>query len=155
MKKYFKTGFGLLFLFLAFSCGQNKQTQSTTKDEPKDTVKQCYTAVYEKDSAFLHLNLIDSTIAEGTLSVHYAEKPHNDGIVKGSFKGDTLFVDYAFKTGNNPQKFSNPLAFLKKGDTLMMGVGVIETYMGRSYFAKDKPLNFERGKFNFVPTVCP
>lgn len=154
MKKILKHSAWGLMLPLAFSCGQGSNNAQKTIKLSADTVKQCYTAAYEKDSAFLNLNIIDSNKIEGNLTVNYAEKPHNNGIVRGEFKGDTLFVDYTFKTGNNTTEFSNPLAFLKKGDTLVMGVGVIETSMGRSYFAKDKPINFERGKFNFAPAAC-
>lgn len=145
-----------LALPLAYSCGQggNNQSKKETSKTVRDTVKQCYTSVFEGDSATLNIKLIDSTEVEGNLVIKYAEKPHNDGIVRGEFKGDTLYVDYTFKTGQNPREFSNPLVFLKQGDKLKMGVGVIETAYGRSYFAKDKPINFERGKFDFAPTDC-
>lgn len=145
----------VLALPMAYSCTQNnKQTDDHAGKAVSDTVKQCYTSVFEGDSAVMNIKVIDSTKVEGTLLVKYAEKPHNDGIVRGEFKGDTLFVDYTFKTGQNPAEFSNPLAFLKQGDHLKMGVGVIETSVGRSYFVKDKPINFERGKFEFTPTEC-
>jgi hypothetical protein len=140
---------------LAFSCtsSNNNSDKSTTKTV-KDTVKQCYIADFEGDTAMMDIKVIDSVEVEGKLVIKYANKPHNDGIVRGKFSGDTLFVDYSFKTGNNTTQFSNPLAFLKKADTLKMGVGVIENTLGRSYFAKDKPINFERGKFSFQPTEC-
>jgi len=140
---------------LAFSCtpSGNNSEKANTKTV-KDTVKQCYTATFEGDTALMDLKIIDSVEVEGKLLINYANKPHNDGIVRGKFSGDTLIVDYSFKTGTNTTQFSNPLAFIKKGDSLKMGVGVIETSLGRSYFAKDKPINFERGKFNFQPTDC-
>ncbi|WP_240432143.1 hypothetical protein [Pedobacter chitinilyticus] len=146
----------VLALPMAYSCTQsgNKQTDDHASKAVIDTVKQCYTSVFEGDSATMNVNIIDSTKVEGKLMIHYKEKPHNDGLVRGEFKGDTLFVDYTFKTGENPTEFSNPLVFLKQGGNLKMGVGVIETTMGRSYFAKDKPINFERGKFEFVPAEC-
>ena len=146
----------LLALPMTYSCTQNgnKQTDNQTSKTVADTVKQCYISTFEGDSATMSINIIDSTKVEGKLKINYKEKPHNDGIVRGAFKGDTLFVDYTFKTGQNPTEFSNPLAFIKQGGNLKMGVGVIETTMGRSYFAKDKPINFERGKFDFSPTDC-
>ncbi|WP_097133097.1 hypothetical protein [Pedobacter xixiisoli] len=145
-----------LALPLAYSCGQggNKESKEETSKVVADTVKQCYTASFEGDSAILDLKVIDSVKVIGDLVIKYAEKPHNNGIVRGEFKGDTLYVDYSFKTGQNKQEFSNPLVFLKQGTNLKMGVGVIETSFGRSYFAKDKPINFERGKFDFVTTEC-
>lgn len=144
-----------LSLPLMYSCGQGGN-QETKKESSKiaDTVKQCYTSAYEGDSATLNLNIIDSTKVEGSLVINYAEKPKNDGIVRGEFKGDTLFVDYTFKIGEGKTEFSNPLALLKQADSLKMGVGQIETSYGRSYFVKGKPINFERGKFSFIPTEC-
>lgn len=145
-----------LALPLAYSCGQggNNNSKKETSKVLADTVATCYTAAFEGDSATLNLKVIDSVKVIGDLTIKYAEKPHNDGIVRGEFKGDTLYVDYSFKTGQNKQEFSNPLVFLKQGTNLKMGVGVIETSFGRSYFAKDKPINFERGKFDFVTTEC-
>jgi len=145
-----------LALPLAYSCGQggNNQSKEESSKVVVDTVKQCYTAAFEGDSAVLNLKITDSVKVIGDLLIKYAEKPHNNGIVRGEFKGDTLYVDYSFKTGQNKQEFSNPLVFLKQGTNLKMGVGVIETSFGRSYFAKDKPINFERGKFDFITVAC-
>jgi hypothetical protein len=66
-----------------------------------------------------------------------------------------LFVDYVFSPANTDRGgYTNPLVFLRKDKKLIMGVGQIETTLGRSYFVKGKPLNFERGKFVFEPTAC-
>ncbi len=157
MKKNIKhLAWAFLALPLIYSCGQggNNQSKNETSNVVRDTVKQCYTSSFEGDSAILNIKIIDSIDVVGDLVINYAEKPQNNGIVRGKFKGDTLYVDYSFKTGQNPQEFSNPLAFIKQENHLKMGVGVIETAYGRSYFAKDKPINFERGKFDFAPTAC-
>ncbi len=141
---------------LAFSCtqsenGANKDSMTLT---PQDTVKQCYIANYEGDTAILNIKINDSLMVEGDLVMKYAQKAHNNGIVRGKFQGDTLMVDYTFKTGENATEYSNPLAFLKTDGNLKMGVGQIETAYGRSYFVKGKPINYEQGKFNFMPTEC-
>jgi len=145
-----------LALPLVYSCNQggDKKTATESDKAPVDTVKQCYTSSFDGDSATLNISIIDSVKVEGDLVINYAEKPVNKGIVRGEFKGDTLFVDYTFKIGEGTTEFSNPLALLKQADSLKLGVGQIETAYGRSYFVKGKPINFERGKFNFTPTVC-
>ncbi|GAB1462792.1 hypothetical protein [Pedobacter sp.] len=154
MKKSFKNlALAFLTIPLAFSCGQRENKQATN-NEVLDTVKQCYTSSFEGDSATLNLLIIDSNKVEGKLVINYAEKPKNDGIVRGEFKGDTLFVDYSFKIGEGTTEFSNPLALLKQNNDLKLGVGQIETLFGRSYFVKNKPISFEKGKFNFVRTEC-
>jgi len=141
---------------LAYSCSQggNNKSGAQTEKDLTDTVKQCYISSFEGDSATLNLKITDSIKVEGDLTINYANKPRNKGIVRGEFKGDTLYVDYSFKIGEGSTGFSNPLAFLKTGSNLKMGVGSIETTLGRSYFVKDKPINFERGKFDFKPTEC-
>ena len=144
-----------LALPLAYSCSQSGSNQSANdKANVVDTITQCYTSAFEGDSALLKLKITDSTKVEGDLVIRYAHKPKNEGIVRGEFKGDTLYVDYSFKVGEGSNEFSNPLAFLKTGSNLKMGVGVIETTLGRSYFAKGKPINFEKGKFDFSLTEC-
>lgn len=154
MKKSFKNlALAFLTITLAFSCGQRENKQAAN-NEVLDTVKQCYTSSFEGDSATLNLLIIDSNKVEGKLVINYAEKPKNDGIVRGEFKGDTLFVDYSFKIGEGTTEFSNPLALLKQNNDLKLGVGQIETLFGRSYFVKNKPISFEKGKFNFVRTEC-
>jgi hypothetical protein len=91
----------------------------------------------------------------GSLLVKYAEKPQNKGEINGKFHGDTLLVDYRFNTGKDTTKaFTNPLAFLKKDGKLIMGVAQIETTLGRSYFVKGKPINYDAGKFTFIEVPC-
>lgn len=139
-----------------FSCQQSSNgDKAASKKTVLDTVKQCYIAGYEKDSAFLKLKMTDTVNVLGDLTINYENKPANVGTVQGKFKGDTLYVDYTYKIGENDKSsYSNPLAFLKKDGKLMMGVGQIETAYGRSYFVKDKPINFERGKFAFEEKPC-
>ncbi|MNH42269.1 hypothetical protein D3C79_1039360 [compost metagenome] len=87
--------------------------------------------------------------------INYIDKGKNEGIVAGAYKGDTLFVDYTFKIGTeNKTMYKNPLAFLKKDGKLILGVGQIETSMGKSYFVKGKPIDFEKGRFTFDSAVC-
>lgn len=79
----------------------------------------------------------------------------NVGTVEGKFSGDTLFVDYTHTSGSiNKKGYINPLAFLKVGENLVLGVGEIENHTGRSYFVKDKPIDFEIARFIFEPVDC-
>ncbi len=159
--------------FLAFivalmvgSCNQNTKNNSEQTDDSlsnaSDLNDQCYLALYETDSAFLSMKTLEDGKVTGTLFINFGElKPNalenvrNKGQIAGSFRGDTLFVDYTYTSGTiNKTVFKNPLAFLKKGEKLILGVGDIETYMGRSYFITDKPINFEIARFQFEPVAC-
>ncbi|NRF41805.1 hypothetical protein [Pedobacter foliorum] len=150
----------LIALPLAFSCTQGGNKTSELKDSTKmDTAdaqvsKECFIAIDGVDTA--HLNVVTSAQGKvtGGLVIKYLEKGTNDGLIAGKFSGDTLFVDYTFKIGTNKTIYKNPLALLKKDGKLVLGVGQIETSLGKSYFVKGKPINFERGRFTFAPTEC-
>lgn len=147
-------------LALTYSCtnsgkmkSQNDSLSDTNKTEVQN--RRCYLAIDGKDTAYLNIQTSSGGKVMGDMMIKYAEEPKNEGTLKGEFKGDTLFADYTFTTGDNKEKVNkNPLAFLKEGSKLTLGIGVIETYLGRSYFAKDKPINFERGRFKFNATDC-
>ena len=158
-----------LFLLTFISCAIISCSRSADKSEKlkssstkPDMNVQCYRAVFEKDTADLRITRAPDGKVKGTLVMAYGEvKPNavektvNSGDVQGSFKGDTLFMTYTYKTGSiNKTVYTNPLALLKKGETLIMGVGDIETTMGRTYFVKGKPIDFEIGRFRFQPTNC-
>ena len=116
---------------------------------------QCFVAVDGVDSATLKLITDKDGKVTGSLLINYLEKGDSHGDLLGKFHGDTLFVDYSFQIGSTNKTFyKNPLAFLKKGDNLHMGVGQIETFLGKSGFVDNKLINFERGRFNFSKADC-
>lgn len=146
----------LAIIPFAYACTQNNKTGTSAKTKTDSLVNQsCYAAVFEKDSAAMIVKTLASGKVTGSLLVKYANKPKNNGKISGKFNGDTLLVDYRFNTGKDTTKvFTNPLAFLKKDGKLIMGVGQIETTLGRSYFVKGKPINYEAGKFTFAEVGC-
>jgi hypothetical protein len=145
---------------LLFSCTQRADKSSAAKDSLSavaDTPSEsaCFVAHDAKDTANLVLHTFDKGKVKGHLLIKYVDKGKNDGQIEGAYKGDTLFVDYTFKIGTtNETTYKNPLAFLKKDGKLILGVGQIETSLGRSYFVKGKPISFDKGRFIFTPTAC-
>lgn len=122
---------------------------------------QCYQAVFEKDTGDLNITMGKDGKVTGDLVMKYGLKPNeverviNKGKVDGSFRGDTLFLNYLYTSGElNKTLYQNPLALLRTGDQLVMGVGEIETSVGRSYFVDGKPIDFEKGRFKFAPVEC-
>jgi len=141
------------------SCGQttdgNKAKDAEAAKLDSLATAECYVALDSNDKATLKLKTLADGNVTGSMLIAYHEKGKNDGTLEGKFSGDTLFVSYTFKIGtDNPTEYKNPLAFLKKDGKLILGVGVIETYLGRSYFAKDKPIRFDKSKFTFDPAAC-
>jgi len=149
--------YSLMALPLLISCNQNPKQKDSTSAAAKDSMisRTCYVAADGKDTAFLDIKELSSGKVEGSLVINFTKSPKNDGLVQGKFSGDTLFVDYDYTAGNNKAaKFKNPLAFLKKDKQLLLGVGAIETSLGRSYFVKGKPIDFDKGRFKFVEGDC-
>ncbi|WP_235528547.1 hypothetical protein [Pedobacter sp. Leaf194] len=153
MKKKFAY---LVFAIVPFvyACSSSDKKTETTKAD--SVINQtCYASAFEKDSAAMIVKTMASGKVTGSLLIKYGDKPQNNGGLDGKFHGDTLLVDYRFNTGGDTTKaFTNPLAFLKKDGKLIMGVAQIETTLGRSYFVKGKPINYEAGKFTFVEVPC-
>lgn len=142
-------------LFLSTGCTQN--TKKPTKKEAAilASPEQCYRAVFEKDTAYLNFRSPDTSTVEGRLLIRYSRNPENNGEIKGHFSGDTLFADYTYTVGTYKDRINkNPLAFLKKGDSLILGIGEIETFAGRAYFKPGAPIHFEKGRFRFVKQAC-
>lgn len=146
--------FSVLAFPLLFSCNQTAQKSEKLQDSVAIRT-ECFMAIDEKDTASLVLNNFEDGKITGHMLINYLDKGKNDGQISGKFNGDTLFVDYTFKIGTeNKTIYKNPLAFLKKDGKLILGVGQIETSMGKSYFVKGKPISFEKGRFTFDPTEC-
>ncbi len=154
--------FACIASLFIYSCNQGTKKNQEGSAENTVLITNCYIAVFEKDTARLKTQTDTSGKITGDLTMKYGEvqpnsleKVINVGTISGEFRGDTLFVDYTHTSGSiNKQGFKNPLAFLKVGENLLLGVGQIETHLGRSYFVKNKPIDFEIGRFKFVPIDC-
>lgn len=150
----------ILFLVSVVSFGCNsgqdsKQSQAKGQAGGDSILKsQCYVAIDGSDTAYLTLDSRADDKISGKLLINFLNKPNNNGRLNGEFKGDTLFVDYTFTVGDNKTAYKNPLAFLSDSGKLILGVGTIETYLGRSYFAKGKPIDFAKGRFRFDSLDC-
>jgi len=145
--------FSLLLAFpFLYSCNRQGGHSSGPKSDTSST-KTCYIAIDGKDTATLTVKEYAKKTG-GTLVLNLDKKDNNNGQIEGNFKGDTLFVDYVFQIGNKGRWYRNPLAFLKKDGNLIMGVGEMETTWGKTYFRKDVPIDFTKGRFSFEPVDC-
>ena len=153
-----KTRYLYLSLFgvsLLLMCRQpsNKKDAETLMNIA--STKSCYLAVDGSDSAFLTINNYTQRAVAGNLVIRYADHRKNTGKFTGSFSGDTLFVQYRFQSDKNAKTvFTNPLAFLKSGDSLILGTGKIIKNLGRVYLDEKQGLDFEKGRFRFHTIDC-
>ncbi|WP_264564130.1 hypothetical protein [Flavobacterium sp. N3904] len=153
---------GLFCLLLASvaiqSCKKSeipKDVETTKVEIEKPVSAACYKALYENDTIDLKINTLKTGKITGNMVMKIDGMPEKTGEIAGEFHGDTLFVDYSFIQGTNTKTtFKNPMAMLKKGNELILGSGKIETYLGRSYFAKGTPIDFDRVKYKFTTVDC-
>jgi hypothetical protein len=146
----------LLACFGLESCKDNQNSKEIKKTDESISV-ECYRALYEKDSIDLKVNTLKNGKVTGNMEIKFFNMPKKIGKINGEFRGDTLFVDYNFMEATNDKKtFKNPMAFLKRGDELVLGNGKIVNYiyMGRSYIDKDIPIDFDKVKFKFKTIDC-
>jgi hypothetical protein len=148
-------------LFL-FSCNQSSNNNAEVSTEPAAIKNTCYIAVFETDTAYLKTQTDTSGKVTGEMTIKYGElKPNtlekgsNIGNIEGDFRGDTLFVYYTHNSGSiYKEGFKNPLALLKEGENLVLGIGEVITQIGQAYFVKGKPIDFASARFRFVPMDC-
>lgn len=156
MKK--ATLFCMFLTCIAFiSCNKNQSQKSIEEQKlaEKPVSVQCYNAIYETDTIDLKINTLKDGKISGNMDMKLINRPIKVGKISGEFRGDTLFVDYTFIQGTNDKViFKNPMAFLKSGNTLILGNGKIITYLGVSNFAKGEPIDFENVKYKFNKTDC-
>ncbi|WP_348797346.1 hypothetical protein [Flavobacterium adhaerens] len=137
------------------SCKKEKPIEAPEKQDLSPVSTICYKSLYESDTVNLTLNTLKNGKITGEMVMKLENMPEKTGTVAGEFRGDTLFIDYSFIQGTNKNRtFKNPMAFLKKGDSLNLGSGKILTYLGKSYFDKETPIEFEKVKYKFSTVEC-
>ena len=131
------------------------RTQKQKVQEEKPVSSQCYQSIYENDTIELNVGTLKSGKISGDMVMKIVDRPKKVGKIAGEFRGDTLFVTYTFIQGANDKlTFKNPMAFLKKGNELILGNGKIQTTMGASYFVKGEPIDFDNVKYKFTAIDC-
>lgn len=147
---------GILSLLLAcIGLASCNRAQKQKVQEEKPVSSQCYKSIYEKDTVELKVSTMKSGKLTGDMVMKIENMPKKVGKIAGEFRGDTLFVAYTFIQGTYDKlTHKNPMAFLKRGNELILGNGKIQTTMGASYFVKGEPIDFDRVKYKFTAIDC-
>lgn len=131
-----------LFLFLIFTV-----LLSCNSKEKKDNYKEVsYQAVNNKDTAVLAIKISDKRFY-GRYEISYYGVGKDSGDVRGDVKGNTLTGDFHYISNGGSWK-RIPLALLKKDSKLILGNGVVGTYMNLPCFIQGT-LNYNDPKFVF------
>lgn len=134
---------------------KRKALEAAKADSEKIVSVECYKAIYENDTIDLKMNTLKNGKITGNMVMNIMNLPKKVGEIKGEFHGDTLFADYSFnEITNKDKKFKNPMAFLKRGEQLIIGNGTMQVTMGVSYLVKDKPIDFDKVKYKFAKADC-
>ncbi|WP_343694120.1 hypothetical protein [Flavobacterium sp.] len=131
--------FSFLILTVVVSCN--------SKEEKDKYNRILYRAVNNKDTAILDININDKRFY-GRYEISYYGVGKDSGDVRGDIKKDTLRGDFHYISNGGSWK-RIPLALLKKDDKLILGNGVVGTYMSLPCFIPGT-LNYKDPKFVFV-----
>lgn len=149
--------FCLLFMCIGFESCKNNQSEKIieSKKAAVPISETCYQAIYEKDTLDLKINEFKDGKIAGTMEMAIVNMPIKVGEIAGEFRGDTLFASYTFIQGGYKDKtYKNPMAFLKRGDELILGNGQIQITMGATHFVKGGTIDFDRVKYKFTALDC-
>ena len=83
----------------------------------------------------------NSNNVNGELHYHLKEKDANMGTISGIFIGDTLFGDYTFKSEGMTSV--REAIFVRKGNTMVQGMGEMEERNNKQCFKNPKALSFD------------
>jgi hypothetical protein len=131
----------LIALILSACSAQNSQDSSSV---PADSVVEemtsnCYLYVNKLDTVQLNLMQLGTKVS-GELTYKFYEKDANSGTIEGEIKGDTLLANYTFNSEGITSL--RQVAFLKKGEDWVEGVGDVVGIDGRVNFKDPKALHF-------------
>lgn len=130
-----------------FSCRQTTKVRIEPVPSGQPT---CYTYIKGKDTATLSL-LFSGEVATGALDYKWFEKDKSAGNIVGELRGDTLIVDYTFKSEGATSV--RQVAFLKKGDHYLEGFAAVVQKDGKTEFTDLSQLDFSNG-LAFTPSPC-
>lgn len=153
---------GLFCLLLACtgiqSCKNNqseKVVDAAQVEAEKPISVACYKALYQEDTIDLKINTLKDGKITGDMQMKIMNMPKKVGKILGEFSGDTLFASYTFIQGGYEKKtYKNPMAFLKRGDELILGNGKLQISLGATHFVKGEPIDFDRVKYRFTTVDC-
>ncbi|MEJ7559663.1 MAG: hypothetical protein WKF66_15245 [Pedobacter sp.] len=121
--------------------------------QPVHLPKVTYIASLKGDTAIATIEESKS-LFKGVLEIRYKSGYKDSGNVKGFIKGDTLMGEYHFQRYWLPVWKRNPIIFLRKGDKLIMGKGVVTHTMGIPHYNNKFPVDYtESNSFVFRSAI--
>ncbi len=138
-------------LAIAIGCKKNDEKLVLPAAKPQAPSSECFMWTSGKDT--IRLSYVPSQLnITGKLAYQFYEKDQSSGTISGTFIGDTLFVDYKFKSEGLSSV--REAVFLKKGDSLIPGTGAVAFKDNREQIVNPRALTFDP-KGTLLKTNCP
>lgn len=102
----------------------------------------------KRDTALLRIEA-SADAFHGDYQIRYDDKSMDDGTITGAVNGDTLLGKFVYLSRDNVRSV-HPIAFLKSGDKMKLGIGIAGTYMGFHVYQRGS-LAFGDSLFQFQP----
>lgn len=132
----------MLIAFTLGACNKPNNQESVKEastNEVKDMTSSCYVYANDKDTVQMTLLQLGTKVS-GDLTYKLYEKDSNKGTIEGEISGDTLLANYTFKSEGVTSL--RQVAFLKKGEDWIEGIGDVEGINGNVNFKNPHVLNF-------------
>lgn len=130
----------LSFVLIAAACGSKQETEQTTEPTSDNVSQQehlCFLHLQKKDTVKMTLRIVGESIS-GDLAYNLYEKDRNNGSIRGTVAGDTIFARYTFNSEG--VQSVREVAFLRNGNTLTEGYGALDD--SGTTFLNRRDINF-------------
>ncbi len=110
----------------------------------------CYEMIMKQDTAFLQLQVKDTTVS-GNLSYHWYQKDRNEGVISGVLRNDLIIADYTFRSEGMTSV--REVIFKIKDTSLLQGTGALREQNGKIVYQNKTALHFDE-TYPFSKVAC-
>jgi len=147
----------LVLVLISCNAGSLPESDQSKQVANQDSIlnseqptSHCYLYTNKKDSIKLNYTQNKDNV-KGNLHFQNYQIDGSRGTINGQFHGDTLWIEYDFMAEGMHSNTEE--VFLKKGDSLIRGVGEHIISADRSQFKNRDSIRFQDGQI-FLPVAC-
>lgn len=123
-----------------FSCGSPAGNEKIDDKTVEAETTACYRYATDRDTITLQLSTVGHHVT-GELVYDWAERDRNSGTLNGDAKGDTLVMDYIFRSEG--MESVREEVFLKKDGNIHIGYGEAEERGNKWVYSDHGQLKFD------------
>lgn len=156
--KVFRLVLILALLIVALILIRVSKNAPTTQNEPvapepqtTSSIQGCYVARQSKDVYTLKVDKIENNQVSGTLSYQNYQKDSSQGSLDGTYNGEMLVGDYAFRSEGMDSV--RQVAFKKTDDGFIQGFGEIQMQDGKERLVDLNNLSYDHSP-EYIEEEC-